>query len=259
MGGGWSADLSYRYYERMLERLASDFHPILMRDAAERADRGEPYVIVRHDVDVSPRVALDMAGIEARHGIAATYMVLVNSPLYRIEEHATRDALKRMADMGHEVALHFDLEEEHRRNGCSSPEAVEPEIRIAADRLASALGSPVESVSFHRPIAAFIRGPLRVAGMINAYAADLMHWYLSDSDGRWREGEPLALLQQPRADLLQLLVHPIWWGHSSLSCGDRLAAFVSEECFGRPAAVRETLEETIFTAIGLRPTRNVGA
>jgi hypothetical protein len=257
MDGKWSSDLSYAYYRRMLDCLVSDYDTILMRDAPNSVDRGRPRAIVRHDVDVSPRLALAMAEMEAERGLKATYMVLVNSPLYSLDEPATRGALARTGAMGHEIALHFDLSEDYRRTGCST-EVIEQEIAAAANQLASAVGLPVESVSFHRPIASFIRGPLRVAGLVNAYAAELMHWYLSDSDGSWREGEPLAQLARPRPSLLQLLVHPIWWGEEHMASDERLTAFIRDESRGRPEGFEKALERTIFTAIGLRPMQTAG-
>lgn len=257
MNGKWSSDLSYAYYGRMLDCLIAGYDPVLMRDAPDAGERERPVVIVRHDVDVSPRIALDMAAMEADRGLRATYMVLVNSPLYNLEERSTRDALAAMAEMGHEIALHFDLSEEYRRTGCST-DVIDQETVAAADQLARAVGTPVKSVSFHRPIATFIRGPLRVAGLVNAYAAELMHWYLSDSDGCWRQGEPLAQLADAQGPMLQLLVHPIWWGPDHLPAGGRLAAFIRDESRGKDEGFPEALEQTIFTAIGLRPSHNPG-
>ena len=59
-------------------------------------------------------------------------------------------------------------------------------------------------------------------GKVNAYSRELMSWYLSDSAGNWREGEPLPLLSNPDRPLLQLLIHPFWWGEEHMSAGDRL-------------------------------------
>lgn len=62
-------------------------------------------------------------------------------------------------------------------------------------------------------------------GKVNAYSRELMSWYLSDSAGNWREGEPLPLLSNPDRPLLQLLIHPFWWGEEHMSAGDGLQTY----------------------------------
>src|SRR5205823_1486511 len=87
----------------------------------------------------------------------------------------------------------------------------------------------VKSLSFHRPIPWLLRGPLLIGSRVNAYAAELMEWYLSDSKGCWREGEPLPKLRQPQGSKLQLLTHPIWWGDTHLTPAERLDEFAKEK------------------------------
>ena len=64
-----------------------------------------------------------------------------------------------------------------------------------------------------------------VVRRVNAYSRELMAWYLSDSKGNWREGEPLPKLLKPDKYLLQLLIHPIWWGDEHILPEDRLQAY----------------------------------
>jgi hypothetical protein len=71
-----------------------------------------------------------------------------------------------------------------------------------------------------------LRGPLKLAGVVNAYAAELMGWYVSDSKARWREGDPLATLDRPKGKVLQVLIHPIWWGPGHPR--EKLQRFVGE-------------------------------
>jgi hypothetical protein len=243
---GWSEDLSFGYYRRMLEVLTTRYSPRQLRDAVEAEDTSKPLAFVRHDVDVCPRAALRMARLEIEHGLNSTYLFMVNSPLYRVEDREVAAIMALIADLGHEVGLHFDLDENHRIAGCTL-EVVEQEMAQAAARVERASGQIVRSVSFHRPIDTFLRGPLLVGGLVNAYAAELMGWYLSDSNGCWREGEPIPSLMSPRHSILQMLVHPIWWGEAHMSYEDRLCAYhmSQEDASG-------DLDNRIFTAIGLR-------
>lgn len=243
---GWSEDLSFDYYRRILEVLTTRYSTRQLRDAAERDVTGKPLAFVRHDVDVCPRAALGMARFEIEHGLKSTYLFLVNSPLYQVEDREVAAILAQIADLGHEVALHFDLDENLRVAGCAV-DVVEQEMARAAARVERASGQPVLSVSFHRPIETFLRGPLMVGGLVNAYAAELMGWYLSDSNGCWREGEPIPSLMAPRHSILQMLVHPIWWGEAHMPHEDRLSAY-----FESQNDASGDLDDRIFTGIGLR-------
>lgn len=247
---GWSEDLSFSYYCRMLDVLTTEYAPLQLRDALDREQTDKPVVFVRHDVDVCAHAALRMAKFEIGRGLRSTYLFLVNSLLYRVEDPEVAAIMSQIADMGHEVALHFDLDEDLRIGGCA-PEVVEKEIERAAERVAAASGEVVRSVSFHRPIETFLRGPLIVAGLINAYAAELMVWYLSDSNACWREGEPIPILMAPRHSVLQMLVHPIWWGTEHMPYEDRLSAYHAKRSYALG-----DLDDRIFASIGLRRRQN---
>jgi hypothetical protein len=88
---------------------------------------------------------------------------------------------------------------------------------------------------------------------VNAYARELMGWYLSDSGGRWREGEPLPLLARPRGPVLQLLTHPIWWDATHQAPADRLEAFVAAATAGQTTAERAAFSATLAERIAVRP------
>jgi len=228
--GPWAADFSYGYFRRLLAALRATYEFRLFRDAAQPA--GHPSCYIRHDVDVSLERALRMAQVEQQENVPATYMVMNRSLLYSLSSAESRDLLRRIAGLGHEIGLHFDYPDASRESGGAAPEALEREILIASAELEEALGAPVASLSFHRPVPSVIRGPLSVAGRINAYAAQLMQRYISDSKGQWREGEPLALVSTSAAPVLQVLIHPIWWGDPHRHSQQRLEEFVDERAAG---------------------------
>jgi hypothetical protein len=76
----WNADFSYAYYIRMLDALRTNYTPNLLRDASDVLARPRGRVVfLRHDVDISTRMALRMAELENEHGVASTYMFIPNS------------------------------------------------------------------------------------------------------------------------------------------------------------------------------------
>lgn len=242
----WAADFSYAYLRRLLRTAQAyfDVHPVAEAPAALAAG-GRPKLIRRNDVDVSLERALRLAELEHELRVRATYMVMTNSPLYDVDAPRSRAILARLLALGHEIGLHFDFADPAQRGAGATVEAVEPAIRAACARLEVACGQPVRSLSFHRPLPRFLRGPLRVAGRVNAYARELMDWYLSDSGGRWRQGEPLPMLERPTRPTLQLLTHPIWWGTTHQAPADRLDEFFAEATAGLSPAERARYDTTL--------------
>jgi hypothetical protein len=108
-------------------------------------------------------------------------------------------------------------------------------VEAAGDRLRALGASPVRSVSFHRPQPEALRGPLYVAGLLNAYAEPLMRAYFSDSAGRWRVGDPIRALEETTEPVVQLLVHPIWWGDRHQNAPERLQGWLRDQA-GRVSA-----------------------
>jgi hypothetical protein len=242
---GWSEDFSYAFYRRIIGKLKAEFRPTLLRDALDAETGTLPLAIVRHDVDLCPGIAARMARLEHELGFRSTYLLLTDSPLYRLEDASTEAHVRKIAALGHEIALHFDLDDTSRLSGRSITE-LEDHVRAAAARVAAISGQPVQSVSFHRPIDLVDLGRDRIAGLVNAYGADLMRWYLSDSNACWREGDPLASLESPRHSKLQMLVHPIWWGDNHLTRQERLDEF----CDSRGDQTAD-FDQLLFDGIGL--------
>ncbi len=218
MGTAWSENLTYEYLVRILSTAQEKFTIRLLGDGLA-ADSAQPQLFLRHDVDVSITRAFTLAEIEADHGIHSTYMFLPHSRLYDIRRNP--ELLRRFTSLHHEVALHFDVEE-HRRVQHATLADVLADIERDCQILSGITCEPVRSISFHRPMPQFLNGELTIAGRTNAYAALLMESYLSDSKGEWRNGEPLPYLQAAARPVVQLLIHPIWWGVRHMKPRERL-------------------------------------
>jgi hypothetical protein len=177
-----------------------DIRPI--RDAFK--DGVPPILLLRHDVDLSLRFAMDMALLEHERGITATYYILPHNDFYNPLSPEGRRDLRRMADLGHEIGLHCDgaIYPAERAAFC---DAVRRDIAVLED----IIGQKVVSASQHSPIDT---RPIDFGDMVQVdpYAAAVMQKfaYASDSSMSWRTS-PWDLLQS-RVNL-QLLVHPVWW------------------------------------------------
>lgn len=234
MHDGWAGNFSFAYFQKLLTTAKAhfDLHFLSEIPSLVKRELKRPTLVLRHDVDVSPKRALIMAELERKMAVAATYMVMVNSPLYSLKDKAVRSWLKKILALNHQIGVHFNISESER-NGQLNLQKIEKRIIRVCEQVEDIIRHPVLTVSFHRPIKSLIGGPLRVGGRINAYAKELMEWYISDGRGYWREGEPLPKLLKPEKTFLQLLIHPIWWGEKHQPPADRLQKFFEEETKGK--------------------------
>ena len=245
------ADFSYGYLRVLLRAMQERFELTLLRDA-HSAGSERPRLVLRHDIDVWLPAALSLATVESEMGVRSTYLVQVDSPMYSLDTPESRAILAGLLERGHEVGLHLwvgDLLS-------AGDGQIERRIASAAGRLAEVTGSPVRSMSFHRPAPSLLRGPRAVGGIVSGYARELMGLYLSDSEGRWREGDPLPMLREARVPLAQVLIHPIWWDETHQSPGDRLQDFFDAQTQGLSRKEKEDFDEALDNAVF--PARRTG-
>lgn len=197
-------------YLRLLEALeAGGYAPRRFGDAA---GEGERIVYLRHDVDKRPAAARRMAELEAEEGWTSSYFFLLRSPLYSVLEPTTLEDVRAIAEMGHAVGLHCDSR--RMTPGESLPDF---DARVAAERelFETVVGVPcTRAVSFHNPEDRVIGREPTTDAYVSTYGPRFMTpatKYLSESNARWREGNPLPEMREGAWPRLQLLVHPIWW------------------------------------------------
>src|SRR5438270_1730091 len=69
----------------------------------------QPFVVLRHDIDISLRLALEIARIEHEQGVQATYFVTLHSPFYNALSRSSAEIMSQLHQWGHQLALHVDL------------------------------------------------------------------------------------------------------------------------------------------------------
>jgi len=200
-----------------------------------RLTEGYPFVVLRHDIDMSLRPALEIARIEYQQGIQATYFVLLCSPFYNIFSRSHAEIMLQIHQYGHRIATHLDLTAYD--NDCAKA-LIEAEVLSKCYPYIN-----TEIVSLHSscdlnqiPIGLFqqlnnVYGP--------AVRGDVA--YLSDSTGRWRYGHPLEseafIAQKP----IQLLTHPIWWIQEGETAAQKLDRWLYSDYLNSRATLKEFL------------------
>ena len=203
----FSEDFSYDFFKRIIDTARSVGSIVSMFEYDNKSDAEGIFIICRHDVDVSLGYALEMAKLEAKLDISATYMIIPDSPLYKITDRENQKIIRQIEDMGHEIALHFDIDSVGKKKYNNINTAIYRDL----DKINQISSKAVTSISFHRPIQELLYGDKYICGCLNAYSAELMEFYISDSKGSWRAGNPLEIIFMKDFKVGQILTHPIWW------------------------------------------------
>jgi hypothetical protein len=216
-------------YERLLGLAAEKYQ---FCGFGEEPDR--PLVIWRHDVDYSPHRALALARIETRRRLKCVYHLLVTSRYYNILEAEIVAIFRTIAELGHEIGLHFDMDS-FGESGSLSSEQLDERIVFERGIVENLLGVELRSMSFHNYTINQdrIHERERICGMINAAAPAFRGFaYVSDSNGIWRYRKLEEALSGPAVPRLQVLTHPEWWTPEPLAPYARLRRSID----GRAAA-----------------------
>jgi UDP-N-acetylglucosamine 2-epimerase len=220
---------TYRNYQRMLERfLDAGYSFAPFEEAESRLESRDPFVLLRHDVDVDLERAVRMGEAEAALGVRSTFFLMVRTDHYNIFSRAGTDLVGRLTSMGHSIALHFDCAAyPEAENPCDYSRACIKEARM----LSAWFKRDIRIVSFHRPSALILTGDPELSAPLPHTYMDLYTRqirYMSDSRGGWRNEEPTQTPEFARRAPLHLLIHPIWWNEHPTTPYESLLRFVDD-------------------------------
>jgi len=196
---------------------------------------GQPFVILRHDIDISLRAALEIARVEQELEVQAIYFVTLHSPFYNLLSHLNAEVMLKIHQQGHQIALHLDhiTHEEDCARALAEIDVLAKFYPYIQTQLAS-LHSPNNLEHF--PIEAFKQ-------LRNVYGHILTKdmSYISDSTGRWRYGHPLDSEALSSRKPIQLLTHPIWWLQDGEIPREKLECWLYKEYLNTLATAKEFL------------------
>ena len=180
------------------------------------------FIVIRHDIEFDIEKALKMAEVEKEIGVRSTYLVQIGSEAYNAFSDDNRYRLRRIAELGHDVGLHY------RQIGqCKRREETEIEIQLRA--LQAMVPEAVRVFGCHRPRNGTAYHEYEVDGAINTYGQPFFYRtdnpilaktrYISDSKWRWNYGEPIYQFFRdvPR---VQFLTHPFQWSAKGNPMGE---------------------------------------
>lgn len=202
-----------------------------------------PYVLWRHDVDMSLEHAVMLAEIEHEQGISATYFIHLHNEFYNAFDLAAKTLIQTLQSLGHTLGLHFDVSyyDIHSQDDLVHWLTFEKEI------LARLFGQNITVFSFHNTNECTMRFESdSYSGMINTYSHRFkkhIH-YCSDSNGYWRFKQLVDVLGDVSVRQLQVLTHPEWWTETELLPREKVVYHVDK----RRAATLSNYDKTLELA-----------
>ena len=219
-------DFSLNHYREILETAQNSGYDFLMFDELGSANSNR-FCLLRHDIDYTPEKALEFGRIEANLGIRSTYFFQVAAWTYNPRERICYQTIRELSQLGHQIALHFDVTWREDAVWEKLPDLCKDEQELLAQ--ITGLDIP-DIISFHNPgtYADKVVGK-EVPGIHHTYESryfsDLK--YLSDSQG-WYEGCVCEIFESCKYPKVQLLTHPyIWWEKPGPDFIHDMASFIN--------------------------------
>lgn len=213
-------DLSNRYHfsdftlENYRNLLALGFSNYSFKSFLDKKEAKT--ILLRHDVEFSIPIALQMAEIESALGIRATYFVQLHSEFYNTLEKATIDSIKIIHRLGHQIGLHFDS---HYWN-IEKESELEQSILFDKEILEKYLNLKIEVFSFHNNTKFTLSCRKKhYGGLLNVYSDYFRrnYAYNSDSLGYWRYERMEERLREAKENTLQILIHDGMWQDEAMA------------------------------------------
>lgn len=201
-------EFSAEHYRTFLQRAVEQGYRVQSLGAYYQ-NQHTPTVIIRHDIDVSLAIALEMARLEVEIGASSSIFVRVHAAGYNPFSRENYDRLQWLTAHDFDIGLHhevgiFPLEGQPR-------EQLARELRV----LEAILDRPVRSIAMHLPRHsrfALSALDLRENG-IDYEAGDVVFnegaTFVSDSNRTLKPACPCALLGLTGKIYAQ--IHPVWW------------------------------------------------
>lgn len=183
----------------------------------------EPTLLLRHDLDYSLNMALNVARVNAELGVPGTFFVLLRGHAYNPLSKTSLERLRELVSLGQRLGL-------HAADGNESDLA--SDFRYLASQL------PLDPVfSWHNPKTELIdayREREVVEGLTNVYSKRFLDEALYRSDSNFGKSyEELTAAFKGDRKTVHLLIHPINWvagGASMIEVFEHAWPFLIREC-----------------------------
>lgn len=211
-------EFTYSAYKKLLELLQNSGYKDVLYDTWGNYGKT---VILRHDVDLSIKMAIPFSKIEKEMGMEAIYFFLLNTDFYNIASDSSRKLIDKICRNGGKIGLHFD-------EAAYGKQDVTEGILKEKAAMESILGMPITYVSMHRPSKETLEADYQIEGIINSYSRTFFHEfkYISDSRRKWHENVE-EIVGSGKEDRLHILTHAFWYRESEEEASKALKEFIT--------------------------------
>ena len=237
-----------QYYEILTKLKESKFRVLPLYEMAKESDPGKVVVGIRHDIDLNPFKALDMARIEHKFGFRATYFILGTAEYNGSFKGSTLVRSKgigylyrELSETGAEIGIHNDLLTimilyhidpfKFNKSELSYFRSLNIPIYGTASHGSEIAKKTVQNYQifsdFAKSDSIAYEGRKYPVGKYSLekygykYEAYFINFniYLSDSRGKWNDPQGFSgvmkkLGESKPGDRIEMLIHPVWWGKS---------------------------------------------
>jgi hypothetical protein len=210
---------TFKYYSYLLESAIDRGYKVTSFE--KFSPNAEKTLIMRHDVDYTLNGVIQLAEIESKLGVTSTFLFRVHAHEYNIFTPHVFRLIRDLRASGHEIGLHFEAMTFGRALALHPPDVLLKEKAV----LETVAEISLRTASEHRDISHFIHSTPHYHELYDPLAAGFSSYaleprffkdmkYLSESNGVWREGDPLQ--HYGKHQRLQVLIHPDWWFEEDL-------------------------------------------
>ncbi|MCM8537812.1 MAG: hypothetical protein NE334_17855 [Lentisphaeraceae bacterium] len=218
-------DFTEQHYESLVKKIQKSFTPVSYEEALLITHSGN--ALWRHDIDFSLQRALQLAKIEAKHGITSSYFIQLSSDFYNIFEESSRIIINQIIMLGHSIGIHFDP----IVNKVDDISQLEESLLFEKQILEHYFNTNISAFSFHNPTPKTLEWEShKYAGLVNTYASHFRdNWlYISDSNGYWRNQRLANFLEENTGKNIQVLTHPAWWQENAIAPRERISRCIDQ-------------------------------
>lgn len=192
-----TCDFSVSHYVDVVNDYRKAGYKLIQVKDLHNLNDHDKYLLIRHDVDLSLKAAMELAAMEHVHGIPASYYILLYSPIYNPLAPDNIDHIKQIAKYQHEIGLHVDSRYE------STWDLISDDMRILSHITGTEVHSYVQHFINETPEVNF---PAKIDGLRDVRKFGFK--YLSESSMNWREGCFCNHIDKHKR--LTVAIHPEW-------------------------------------------------
>lgn len=168
----------------------------------------EPKLYVRHHICYSPKLASELAKVEAINSIKSNYFFLLRSKNYNLLSRVNREIVKGIRNLGHSVNLilneldFLDLNESERHDYINKEKSI----------ILNYLDIDISSIFFGNPVNFYVIGSNLICGCYNVSSIDHQaNYYLINESDLLNISIKFETLDLGDKKAIEVVFHPYLW------------------------------------------------